>query len=90
MGFWKIVWRWFKRLFWHEPLHVDEVIDEHVMVTHRGVEITLRRHEKFRWDAMNRKERNAMAKLVGLAQRKGKVEIYKTRTGQKITVKKQK
>ena len=82
--------RWLRRLFWHEPLFVDEVIDEHVMVTHRGVEITLRRSEKIRWDSMNRKERNTMAQKVKKAQRQGKVEIYQNAKGQKITVKKQK
>lgn len=88
--FWSKIWRWFKRLFWHEPLHVDEVIDDYVMVTHRGVEITLRRIEKFKWDAMNRRERNAMADSVRKAHKQGKVEIYKNVRGQKITVKKQK
>ena len=90
MRFWQKLKRWLKRLFWHEPLFVDEVIDDYVMVTHRGVEITLRRGEKILWDAMNRKERNTMAQRVKKAQRQGKVEIYKNAQGQKITVKKQK
>lgn len=90
MSFWQKLRRWLRRLFWSEPLHVDEVIDDHVMVTHRGVEITLRRKEKILWDQMNRKERNIMAHKVGKAQKQGKVEIYQNACGQRITVKKQK
>ena len=60
------------------------------MVTHRNVEITLRRKEKILWDAMGRKERNTMAHKVKRAQKRGKVEIYQNEKGQKFTVKKQK
>ena len=69
MRLWQKVKRWLRRLFWHEPHFVDEVIDDHVMVTHRGVEITLRRKEKMAWDVMNRKERNTMAMKVKKAQK---------------------
>jgi len=82
--------RWLRRLFWSEPLYVDEVIDEHVMVTHRGVEITLRRHEKLLWDKMNRKQRNEMADSVRKSHKSNKVQIFKDAQGRKITVKKQK
>ncbi len=86
----KKIKRWLKRLFWHEPLFVDEVIDDHVMVTHRGVEITLRRPEKMIWDKMNRKERNAMADSVRKTQKKREVQFITDDKGKKITVKKQK
>lgn len=80
--------RWLRRLFWYEPLYVDEVIDDHVMVTHRGVEITLRREEKLQWDHMNRKQKNAMAESVRRAQKKKDVQILTDSRGRKITVKK--
>ena len=60
------------------------------MVTHRGVEITLRRPEKMIWDKMNRKERNAMADSVRKAQKKREVQFITDDKGKKITVKKQK
>ena len=84
----KKVMRWLRRLFWHEPLHVDEVIDDHVMVTYCGVEITLRRDEKLRWDRMNRQQRNAMAEDVRRAQRHKQVQILQDKKGRRITVKK--
>ncbi len=82
--------RWLRRLFWSEPPYVDEVIDDHFMVTHRGVEITLRPHEKILWEKMNRKKRNEMAESVRKAQRKKEVEVLIDSGGKKITVKKQK
>jgi len=82
--------RWLRRLFWHEPLHVDEVVDDYITFDYRGTPITLTRKQKMFWDSgMNRRDKNKVAEDVKIKIRKGELELIEV-DGKRLTIKKQK
>jgi len=78
---------WLWRQLWPKPVLAKDVMDQYVVVPYRGIDITIRRHEKLLWDRMPRKEKQKIWKATKNAYKKGDIE-KKTIAGKTVMVKK--
>ena len=85
--FFSWLWRQLLLQLWSKPALAKDVIDQYVVVPYRGIDITIRRHEKLLWDRMPRKEKQKIWKATKNAYKKGDIE-KKTIAGKTVMVKK--
>lgn len=85
----KEIFKWLWRQLWPRPVLAKDVMDQYVVVHYRGIDITLRRHEKLVWDQMKRAQKQKIWRATKNAYKKGDIE-KKNIGGKVVTVKKRK